>query len=174
MASSTIREQKSKHVAEIQDQLANAKSIMLIDYKGVTVAQDSELRNAFRANGVIYRVLKNRLVKIAFNNLGRTEFDVALNGTTSIAMGTTDIVAPAKITVEKSNVFKKMSIKCGLVDGIYMDAEQCKVLAQLPPKEIILSQLLGVLQAPIAAFARVIDAIATKMAEPQNSSVDAI
>ncbi|MDR0751507.1 MAG: 50S ribosomal protein L10 [Christensenellaceae bacterium] len=165
MASSTIREQKSKQVAEIQDQISNAKSVMLVDYKGITVLQDLELRNAFRAKGVIYRVLKNRLVKIAFNNLGRTEFDEALNGPTALAIGMTDIVAPAKIVMEKSVTFKKMTIKCGLAENNFLDAEQCKAFAQLPSREVLISQVLGLFQAPIAAFARVIDAIAQKKAE---------
>ncbi|MDR0696841.1 MAG: 50S ribosomal protein L10 [Christensenellaceae bacterium] len=165
MASSIIREQKSQQVAEIQDQITNAKSVMLIDYKGITVLQDLELRNAFRAKGVVYRVLKNRLVKIAFNNLGRTEFDEALNGPTALAMGMTDVIAPAKIVMEKSVAFKKMTIKCGLAENIFMDAEQCMAFAQLPSKEVLIAQVLGLFQAPIAAFARVIDAIAQKKAE---------
>lgn len=163
--SSAIRAQKEKQVAEITRMLTEAKSFVLIDYKGLTVAQDTELRNEFRKAGVKYHVLKNRLVKIALNNMGYTCFDEALNGTTAIAMGFEDIAAPAKIASAKAAAYKKTSIKCGMVDGTFLDMEGCKVLATLPSREVLIAQLLGMLQAPIASFARVIDAIAQQKAE---------
>ncbi|MDR3186686.1 MAG: 50S ribosomal protein L10 [Christensenellaceae bacterium] len=165
MASKTIREQKENHVFEIQSQLSSAKAFVLVDYKGLTVAQDTELRNTFRTNGVVYRVLKNRLLKIALNNLGYTQFDESLNGTTALAFSTTDVIAPAKIISEKAFAFKKMKIKCGMLEGAFIGEEQCKELAQLPSREVLIAQLLAMLQAPIASFARAIDAIAKKKAE---------
>lgn len=160
--SQAIREQKEKQVAEIKAMLTEAKSFVLIDYKGLTVAQDTELRNAFRKAGVKYHVMKNRLVKIALNDMGYTQFDEALNGPTAVAMGIEDIAAPAKITAEKATAFKKMAIKCGMVDGLYLDEAGCKVLATLPSREVLIAMLLGMLQAPIASFARAINAIAEK------------
>lgn len=160
--SQAIREQKEKQVAEIKAMLTEAKSFVLIDYKGLTVAQDTELRNAFRKASVKYHVMKNRLVKIALNDMGYTQFDEALNGPTAVAMGIDDIAAPAKITAEKATAFKKMAIKCGMVDGLYLDEAGCKVLATLPSREVLIAMLLGMLQAPIASFARAINAIAEK------------
>lgn len=155
-----IREQKEAKVAEITQMLSEAKSFVLIDYKGLTVAQDTELRVDLRKAGVRYHVFKNRLAKIALNNMGYNQFDDALNGTTAFAMGIEDIAAPAKIPAEKAKDFKKITIKCGMVDGLFLDEAGCKQLATLPPKEVLIAQLLGMIQAPIASFARVIDAIA--------------
>ncbi|MFA5450094.1 MAG: 50S ribosomal protein L10 [Clostridia bacterium] len=162
--STAIRQQKEKQVEDIIKQFSEAKSFVLVDYKGLTVAQDTELRRAFRNAGVNYHVMKNRLVKIALNKMGFTEFDEALKGPTSVAMAADDLSAPARITVEKSNAFKKMAIKCGMADGLFLDEEGCKVLAKLPSREILIAQLLGMLQAPIASFARAIDAIAQQKA----------
>ncbi|MBO5305080.1 MAG: 50S ribosomal protein L10, partial [Clostridia bacterium] len=105
-----------------------------------------------------------RLMKIALNELGYTQFDDALNGPTAIALGSDDIAAPAKIAMDKAKAFKKMTIKCGFVDGKYLDEEGCKVLATLPSREGLISQILGLLQAPMAGLARAISAIAEKQA----------
>ena len=101
--SQAIRELKEKQVAEIKEMITKANSFVLVDYKGLTVAQDTELRNKYRANGVKYVVLKNRLLKIALNELGYTQFDEALNGPTAVAFAMTDnISAPAKIASAKA------------------------------------------------------------------------
>lgn len=163
--STAIRQQKEQKVQEIKDMLSAAKSFVIIDYKGLTVAEDTEMRAAFRQANVRYHVLKNRLVNIALNDMGYTQFDDALNGPTAIAIATEDIAAPAKIAFEKSTAFKKMTIKCAMVDGAYLDQANAKKLATLPSKEVLLAQVLGMLLAPISAFARVIDAIAKKNAE---------
>lgn len=164
--SSAIRQQKEKQVTYITEQLKSAKSFVILDYKGITVAQDTELRNAFRNAGVKYQVMKNRLVKIALKNLGYGDsFDAALNGTSSLAISSEDITAPAKISSQKSDTIKVLSIKCGMVDGRFLDAQECNTLSKLPSREILIAQLLGMLQAPIASFARAIDAIAQKKAE---------
>jgi large subunit ribosomal protein L10 len=161
---STFKDAKIEKVAEIKEKLENASSFVLVDYKGLTVAEDTELRNEFRKSGVSYHVYKNRLMKIALNELGYTQFDDALNGPTAIALGSEDIAAPAKIALDKSKKFKKLAVKCGLVDGSFVDKAGCNVLATLPSKEGLISQILGLLQAPIASFARVLNAIAEKQA----------
>lgn len=164
--SSPNRKLKEKQVATITEQLKSAKSFVILDYKGITVAQDTDLRNAFRGAGVKYQVMKNNLVKIALRNLGYgNEFDADLNGTSSVALSVTDVVAPAKIAAQKAETIKVLSIKCGMADNRYLDANECNTLAKLPSKEILIAQLLGMLQAPIASFARAIDAIAQKKAE---------
>lgn len=159
---SAFRDAKAVKVAEIKEKIEKASSFVLVDYKGLTVAEDTALRNEFRKSGVSYHVYKNRLMKIALNELGYTQFDDALNGPTAIAMGTTDIAAPAKIAMDKSKAYKKMSVKCGFVDGKYLDEEGCKVLATLPSREGLISQILGLLQSPVSRFARCIAAIAEK------------
>ena len=165
MASTAILEQKKRQVEEIKKMITEASSFVLIDYCGISVAQDTELRNEFRSNDVKYAVIKNRLLKIALNELGYTQFDEALNGPTAVAFGGENLAAPAKIANDKAAAFKKMKIKCGMVDGIFLDEEGVKRLATLPSKEGLIAMLLGMLQAPIAAFARAIDAIAKKKAE---------
>lgn len=161
---SVFREQKEKQVAQIAEQLTAAKSFVLIDYMGLTVEQDTALRNEFRKNGVKYHVMKNTLVRRALNNMGYKEFDKALNGPTSVAMGMKDEISPAKIAFDKSNEFKKMNIKCGMADKKFINEEECKALAAMPPKEVLIAQLLGLLQSPIASLARALDAIAQKNA----------
>lgn len=161
---STIREVKVEKVAEIKEKLQKAVSFVLVDYKGLTVAEDTALRNEFRSKGVSYHVYKNRLMKIALNELGYNQFDDALNGPTAIALGSSDIAAPAKIAIDKAKAYKKMAVKCGLVDGSYLDEAGCQVLATLPSREGLISQILGLLQSPVAGFARTIAAIAEKKA----------
>ena len=161
---SALRDAKVEKVAEIKEKLQNASSFVLVDYKGLTVAEDTTLRSEYRKSGVTYRVYKNRLMKIALNELGYTQFDDVLNGPTAIALGSDDIAAPAKIAMDKAKAFKKMTIKCGFVDGKYLDEEGCKVLATLPSREGLISQILGLLQAPMAGLARAISAIAEKQA----------
>ena len=157
---SAIRDAKAEKVAEIKEKLEKAGSFVLVDYKGLTVAEDTAMRNDFRKSGVSYHVYKNRLMKIALNELGYTQFDDALNGPTAIALGSTDIAAPAKIAIDKAKAYKKMAVKCGFVDGKYLDAQGCEVLATLPSREGLISQILGLLQSPMAGFARCVAAIA--------------
>ena len=157
---SAIRDAKAEKVAEIKEKLEKAGSFVLVDYKGLTVAEDTAMRNDFRKSGVSYHVYKNRLMKIALNELGYTQFDEALNGPTAIALGSTDIAAPAKIAIEKAKAYKKMAVKCGFVDGKFLDAKGCEVLATLPSREGLISQILGLLQSPMAGFARCVAAIA--------------
>jgi large subunit ribosomal protein L10 len=159
---SAFKDAKVEKVAEIKEKLEKASSFVLVDYKGLTVAEDTAMRSEFRQSGVSYHVYKNRLMKIALNELGYSDFDEALNGPTAIALGSTDLAAPARIAIDKAKAYKKMTIKCGFVDGKYLDAKGCETLAKLPSKEGLISQVLGLLQAPVAGFARVIAAIAEK------------
>lgn len=160
-----VKENKIAKVADIKEKLNQASSFVLIDYKGLTVAQDTELRSTFRAGGVVYEVMKNRLLGKALESMGYNQFGDALNGPTAVAMGTTDISAPAKIAFDKAKSFKKMTIKCGMVDGSFLDEEGCKTLATLPSREGLISQILGLLQAPVAGLARAIAAIAEQKAQ---------
>jgi len=162
---SASKDAKVLKVAEIKEKLEKASSFVLVDYKGLTVAEDTQLRNDFRSKGVSYHVYKNRLLKIALNDLGFNQFDEALNGCTAIALGSTDLAAPAKVAFDKQKAFKKMEVKCGLVGKDYLDVEGCKVLATLPSREGLISQIIGLLQAPVAGLARAVSAVAEKKAE---------
>ena len=117
MASKEVLELKQKQVEDIKAKISAAKSLVIIDYMGLNVAEDTAFRKQLRDAGVDYQVLKNRLVKRAFDDLGYTQFDEALNGPTAVAFSDTDAVAPAKIIVENIKKLNKMKAKCGLVEG---------------------------------------------------------
>jgi len=150
---------KEKEVQEIKDKLERAKTVVLIDYRGINTAEVYELRNEFRDAGVEYKVYKNTLVKRALHEMGHKDFDEALNGTTGFIFSYADEVTGAKIISDAIVKYKKMSIKCGLVDGAYTDAVGVKTLATLPPKEVLIAQLLGMLNQPITGLAGVLAAI---------------
>ncbi|MEG2456858.1 MAG: 50S ribosomal protein L10, partial [Clostridia bacterium] len=122
---------KKQIVEEIKTKIQNASSLVLVEYKGLTVKQDTEFRSKLRESGVDYKVMKNRLVKIAFNELGYTQFDSALEGPTAIAFGSRDAIAPAKIVCEGIKSYNKLSAKCGLIDGAYLDEAGIKIIAAL-------------------------------------------
>lgn len=155
---------KKQQVEEIKSKIQSSKSIVLVDYKGLTVAEDTAFRKELRENGVDYAVLKNRLVKIAFNELGYTQFDEALNGPTAVAFSA-DAVAPAKFIFKNINSFKKMTAKCGMVEGNFMDENGIKAIASIPSKEILLSKMLGSMQSPITKLAICINKIAEAKAQ---------
>ena len=160
-----VLEAKKQQVEDIKAKISSAKSIVIVDYMGLTVAQDTAFRKELRENGVDYAVLKNRLVKIAFNELGYTQFDEALNGPTAVAFSSTDAVAPAKYVVKNIKAFNKMKTKCGMVEGAFMDEAGLKQIAEIPSKEILLSKMLGSLQAPISKLAICLNKIAEAKAE---------
>ncbi len=158
-------ELKKQQVEQIVEKIKASKSVVLVDYSGLTVKEDTELRSNFRKNGVEYRVLKNTLLKRAFNELGYTEFDNSLNGATAVAFGLDDAVAGAKTISEAIKKYNKIAIKCGLLDGAYLDENGVKVLATIPSKEVLVARLLGVLTAPIRNLA----VVANMIAEKQNA-----
>lgn len=163
MASTGILEQKQQQVEEIKSKISSAKSIVLIDYMGLNVAEDTAFRKELRTAGIDYAVLKNRLVKRAFNDLGYTEFDEALNGPTAVAFSAVDAVAPAKVIVENIKKLNKMKAKCGMVEGEFMDENGVKQIAAIPSKEILVAKMLGSMQAPIAGLAICLNKIAENL-----------
>lgn len=149
--------QKQQVIDEITEKVKKSKSVIIISYKGLTVEQDTALRGEFRKEGVEYKVLKNTLIKKAFNNLNYTQFDSSLNGNTSVAFSYKDEVTPAKILKENDKKLEgKISAKCALVEGQFVDAASVKMLADLPSKEVLVSKLLGSMNAPITNFAGVL------------------
>lgn len=156
------QENKVKLVAEIKEKLQNANSVLFVDYSGLKVSEDTELRKAFRENGVEYKVYKNRLMLRALEEAGFTGFDPKeFEGTTAVAFST-DEVAPARIFCQKQKAFNKMDVKFGFVNGELFGKEQIISLSKIPSKEVLIAMLLGTLNAPVSALARALNAIAEK------------
>ncbi len=152
-------EAKKQVVEEIAEKIKNAKSVVFVDYKGLTVAEVSDLRNKFRAAGVEYKVYKNTLLRKAFNDLGVTAFDGDLNGPTAVAFSP-DETAAAKIFADAVKAMpEKIVPKSAYVDGAYVDAKGIAMLATMPSKEELIAKMLGSMQAPIANFAGVLSAM---------------
>lgn len=152
-------EAKKQVVEEIAEKIKNAKSVVFVDYKGLTVAEVSDLRNKFRAAGVEYKVYKNTLLRKAFNDLGVTAFDSDLNGPTAVAFSP-DETAAAKIFADAVKAMpEKIVPKSAYVDGAYVDAKGIAMLATMPSKEELIAKMLGSMQAPIANFAGVLSAM---------------
>ena len=158
-------EAKKQVVEEIKAKIAESKSVILVNYKGLTVLEDTELRNAFRNANVQYKVLKNTLVRRAFNDLGVASFDADLNGTTAFAFGCDETTA-ARIVVENAKKLEdKISAKSGYVNGEYVDANGVKTLAAIPSKEVLVATLAGTLQSMISGLAVALNKVAEKMGE---------
>lgn len=151
-------EAKKLIVDEIKNKLANAKSAAFVDYRGMTVQEDYEMRKAFREAGGDYKVYKNRLMLRALNDLGITGCDKHLEGNTAIAFGNSDEVNVPKIVLETAEKTKKLKVKFGILSGKVLDASGVEALAKLPSKEILVAMLLGVLQEPIRKTVRVLSA----------------
>lgn len=150
-------EEKSQIVADIKTKLENASGVVLADYRGLTVAQVTQLRVQMRNAGVEYRVLKNTLVSRAANEVGIQGLDPYLAGPTAFAFSA-DPVAPAKVLAEfaKTNKVKTFAIKAGIVEGKVVGPDGVKALADLPPREVLLAQVLRGIQAPLTGMANVL------------------
>lgn len=156
---SANKELKVQVVEDIKAKIQNAKSVVLVKFAGLTVAEDTELRREFRKNNVEYKVLKNTLVRRAFNDLGVTDFDEDLNGPTSVAFGA-DETGASKVIIDAVKKYEnKVSVKSAYVDGGRVDEAGVKALASMPSKEELIAKMLGSLQAPIANFVGVLSAM---------------
>ena len=159
------REQKGAQIDEIVTSLQDSKSFVIVSYKGISVADDTALRAKFRAAGVTYRVLKNRLIKKAMEKLGITGYEEALEGSTAVAFSMTDPLAGPKVISEMSATVKALEVKCGRMDDMYLDVDKVNALAKIPSKETLLSQLLGMLLIPITGLAVAPNQVAEKQAQ---------
>ena len=164
MPNAKVLSEKQAIVAELTEKLKSAASGVLVDYKGITVAEDTALRTELRQNEVDYSVVKNTLVRFAINNCGMEALDDVLNGTTSLAISHTDPIAPMRVINKFSKQFNgaKFTIKAGFMDGKVLSMEEIMALAELPSKEALQAQVLGTMLAPITSLAIVIKAIAEK------------
>ena len=156
------QETKKALVEEIKANIQNAKSIVLIDYRGISVAEDTALRKEFRNNNIVYKVYKNRLFKKACEDLGINGFDSYLEGTTAFAFGMEEETVAPRIAKKQIKSLNKMEIKAGYCDGEVIDAKKVDVLASIPSKEQLIANLLSMLNAPVSALARTLQAIADK------------
>lgn len=158
-------ELKQPIVAEISELLNGAASVVAVDYRGLTVAQDTELRKQLRDAGVVYKVYKNTMIKRAAEGTDYAALDPNLEGPTAIAVSKDDATAPARLLAEFAKKTDKLEMKGGIVEGTYYDAKGIQVIATIPSREVLLGRLLGSMQSPIANFARVLNQIAEKQAE---------
>lgn len=168
MPNAKVLSEKQAIVAELTEKLKTASSGVLVDYKGITVAQDTALRAECRKNELDYAVVKNTLVRFAINNVGLEEMDSVLNGTTSLALSHGDPIAPMRVINKYAKQLgdSKFTIKGGFMDGKVLSLEEITALAELPSKETLQAQALGMMLAPITSLAIVLKAIAEKDGEP--------
>ena len=155
-------ELKQPIVEEISSNIKDAQSVVLVDYRGLTVEQDTKLRKALREEGITYKVYKNTMMNFAFKGTDFESLAPYLEGPSAIAISTTDATAPARVIAKMAKEAKALEIKAGVVEGITYDAAGIAEIAKIPSREELLSKLLGSIQSPIANFARVMNQLAEK------------
>ena len=153
---------KKPIVEEISAAIEGAQSVVLVDHRGLTVAQDTELRRQLREAGITYKVYKNTMMNFAFKGTDFESLAPYLEGPSAMAVSTTDATAPARVLANFAKTANKLEIKAGVVEGTLYDAEGMKSISEIPGREELLSRLLGSMQSPVANFARVIKQIAEK------------
>ena len=156
------RQIKEAKVAEIREKLEKAQAIVLADYQGLTVEEDTALRKTLREAGVEYKVYKNNLVTLAAKELGIEGLDSYLEGPVSIAFGYEDATAPARVLHTFAKDHKKLELKAGMVEGTLYNKEEVEKLATIPSKEVLIAKLLGSFKAPLSNVAYLLNAIKEK------------
>lgn len=173
MANANVLSQKQAVVAGLTDKLKGTASGVLVDYKGITVAEDTALRAEMRKQNVEYGVYKNTLLRFAINNVGYSELDPLLNGTTSIAICQHDSIAPSRVL---SQFVKKLGdrfqVKGGFVDGHVLSTDQLAKIAEIPSKEALVASVLGTMLAPITALAFVLKQVAEQNGAPAAAEAE--
>ena len=160
--STEIMKVKEQIVSDYAEKLAKAKSFVIVDYRGLTVAEDTQLRKELRENNVEYAVVKNRLTLRAMEKAGFTGLDQVLTGPTAVAISYEDAVAPAKVLVTNAKKNTKLEVKGGMVEGKILSVEEVNGVASIPAKPVLIAQLLGMLQTPIRGLAVALSEIAKK------------
>ena len=173
MPNAKVLSEKQAIVAGLTEKIQNAAAGVLVDYSGITVAEDTEMRRKLREENVDYSVVKNTLVRFAINNAGLEDLDPLLNGTTSLAISTEDPVAPARVISEYAKKFTNhFEIKGGFMDGKVISVDEINALAAIPPLPILRAQVLGTMLAPITSLAIVLKAIAEKNGAPAEEAAE--
>lgn len=155
-------EMKQPVVQEISENIKDAQSVVLVDYRGLTVEQDTRLRKTLREEGITYKVYKNTMMNFAFKGTDFEGLAPYLEGPSAIAISTTDATAPARVIAKFAKEADKLEIKGGVIEGIVYDAAGITSIAKIPSREELLSKLLGSIQSPITNFARVMNQLAEK------------
>lgn len=173
MPNAKVLSEKQKIVADLTEKLQNAAAGVIVDYKGINVAEDTALRAECRQNSVEYTVVKNTLLRFAFNNVGFQELDEQLNGTTSLAICKDDPIAPARVIADYAKKLNgKFEIKGGFMDGKVISIDTINSLAAIPALPVLQAQVLGTMLAPISALAFVLKQIAEKDGAPAEAAAE--
>ena len=171
MPNAKVLAEKKAVVEALTEKIRNAAAGVIVDYRGINVAEDTALRAECRENKVDYAVVKNTLLRRAFDNLGLNDLDSHLNGTTSLAISADDPVAPARIMADYAKKLnEKFEIKGGFMEGKAVDLETVNALAAIPPLPTLRAQVLGTMLAPITGLAVVLKQIAEKMEAPAEEA----
>ena len=149
-------EAKKVIVEEIKDKLSKAKSVTFVDYNALTVEEDTQMRREYKKNGAEYKVYKNKLLLLALGELGINGAEKYLHGTTAVAFSYDDEVGGAKVTCQTAEKTQKLTVKFGVLNGNLVESKDIEALAKLPNKEVLVAKLLGTLNGPISALARVL------------------
>lgn len=166
-------EEKQPIVKAISEAVEGAASVVVVDYRGLTVTQDTELRKNLREAGVHYKVYKNTMVKRAIEGTEFQPLDAVLEGPNAFAISKDDATAPARVISEFAKKAPNLEIMAGIVEGKFYDADAMKAIAEIPSRDILLSRLLGSLQSPITNLARVLNQIAEKGGEAAPAAEEA-
>mgnify|MGYP003297197635 CR=1 FL=1 len=155
MPNAKVLSEKQAIVAALTEKLQNSAAGVIVDYKGITVAEDTALRAECRKNNIEYAVIKNTLLRFAFNNCGLGDLDEQLNGTTSLATCASDPIAPMRVINKFAKQFngEKFTIKAGFMDGRVLTMEEIAGIAELPSKDALYAKVLGTMLAPITSLA---------------------
>ena len=173
MPNAKVLSEKQAIVADLTNKLQNAAAGVLVDYKGITVAEDTALRAELRKNNVEYAVVKNTLLQFAVNNCGMNELDSLLNGATALAICHDDPVAPARVVNDfAKKIDGRFEIKGGFMDGKVMPLNEVMALANIPPLPVLQAQVLGTMLAPISGLACVLKQIAEKQGAPAEAPAE--
>lgn len=157
---SNNQEMKKAVVAEIKDKFQRAQSVVLVDYRGLTVAEDTALRVEFRKAGCEYAVLKNTMIDLAVKDSAyAASMEEHLKGPTAVAFSYTDMIAPAKVVKTFMDKSKKLKLKCGVLDGAYLDEAGVVALADLPSREVLIAKIMGSMMSAVSKFVYLIEAI---------------
>lgn len=173
MPNAKVLSEKQAIVAALSEKIQKASAGVIVDYKGITVEEDTALRRDCRESGIDYAVVKNTLLRFAFNNNDLGELDSLLNGTTSLALCESDVVAPARVMSEYAKKLnEKFEIKGGFMDGKAVSLETIHSLASIPALPVLQAQVLGTMLAPITGLAVVLKQIAEKNGAPAEEAAE--
>jgi len=174
MPSEKILKAKEQLVKQLTEEFKSAQTLLVADYLGLNVEQDTELRNALRKEAVNYKVIKNTLAILAAKEAGLDELTPLFKGPTAIAYSTTDVVSPAKILQKYADKIEAFSIKGGVMEGTTLSVQEVKALAAIPSKEILYGQVVCGLISPIAGFAMILNAICEKAEQEKAETIGAV